>query len=100
VRPTTPEPRKRLRVHVDPIRCTAFGFCAEFAPELFDLDEWGYAWLKERELDGSAERLIRETARLCPRKAILVEEVAVRDDQSRQGVASGNRGRTITLKQI
>jgi len=66
---------KRLRVRVDPIRCTAFGFCAEFCPELFTLDEWGYAWLKQRDVDGRAEALVRETARLCPRGAILVEEV-------------------------
>ncbi len=68
---------RRLRVRVDPIRCTAFGFCAEFCPEMFDLDEWGYAWLKETEIDGTEAQLVRETARLCPRRAILVEEVAL-----------------------
>lgn len=73
----TTEPRTRLRVRVDPIRCTAFGFCAEFCPELFDLDEWGYAWLKERDVDSAAERLVRETARLCPRTAIAVDEIFV-----------------------
>ena len=66
--------KSRLRVRVDPIRCTAFGFCAEYCPELFDLDEWGYAWLKEgATVTDSA--LVRETARLCPRRAILVEEI-------------------------
>ena len=68
-------PKKRLRVRVDPIRCTAFGFCAEFCPEHFTLDEWGYAWLKQRDADGRAEAVVRETARLCPTGAILVEEV-------------------------
>lgn len=71
----TADRTKRLRVRVDPIRCTAFGFCAEFCPELFDLDEWGYAWLKEHDVDGSAEQVIRETARLCPRNAISVEVI-------------------------
>ena len=89
--------RKRLRVHVDPIRCTAFGFCAEFCPELFDLDEWGYAWLKERDVDGSAEGLIRETARLCPRKAILVEEV---EERRRPPAAPTGTSRTISLKKL
>jgi ferredoxin len=73
---TTTDATRRLRVRVDPIRCTAFGFCAEFCPEMFDLDEWGYAWLKDSEADGAAAQLVRETARLCPRRAILVEEVA------------------------
>lgn len=66
---------KRLRVRVDPIRCTAFGFCAEFCPELFSLDEWGYAWLKEPSTGPELAGTIRETARLCPTGAILVEEV-------------------------
>lgn len=44
---------------------------------MFDLDEWGYAWLKESETDGAAAQLVRETARLCPRRAILVKEVAL-----------------------
>lgn len=80
---TAAEPRKRLRIRVDPIRCTAFGFCAEFCPEHFDLDEWGYAWLKERDADGANERLIRETARLCPRNAIAVDEIPIDRDESR-----------------
>jgi ferredoxin len=85
----TTNPPTRLRVRVDPIRCTAFGFCAEFCPELFDLDEWGYAWLKEGEVDGAAARLVRETARLCPRRAILVEELAA--EHTGQPAPSGAR---------
>ena len=72
---TTGTATGRLRVRVDPIRCTAFGFCAEFCPELFTLDEWGYAWLRQRDVDGRNEAIVRETARLCPAGAILVEEV-------------------------
>jgi ferredoxin len=75
---TPTDARKRLRIRIDPIRCTGFGFCAEFCPELFDLDEWGYAWLKERDAEAAAERLIRETARLCPRKAITIDETGAR----------------------
>lgn len=66
---------KRLRVRVDPIKCTAFGFCAEFCPEMFTLDEWGYAWLRQSEASPKMADTIRETARLCPRGAILVEEI-------------------------
>jgi ferredoxin len=79
---TSADTRKRLRIRVDPIRCTAFGFCAEFCPELFTLDEWGYAWLKQRDVDGAAEQLVRETARLCPRNAIAIDEVD--DDAERE----------------
>ncbi len=31
---------KQLRVN--PIACTGHGLCAELAPELVTLDEWGY----------------------------------------------------------
>jgi len=66
-------PAARLRVN--PIRCTAFGFCAEYAPELFALDEWGYAWPHGREVIADLEALAREAAALCPTRAILVESL-------------------------
>lgn len=69
----------RLRVRVDPIRCTAFGFCAEFCPEMFTLDEWGYAWLRRPEAGPELAETVRETARLCPRQAILVDEIDEHD---------------------
>lgn len=76
---TTIDSRKRLRIRVDPTRCTAFGFCAEFLPEHFTLDEWGYAWLTAPDVDGRAARFAHETARLCPRRAIAVDELAAAD---------------------
>ena len=65
----------KVRLRVDPTRCTAFGFCAEFFPEAFALDDWGYAWLQARELPPEQLALARETARLCPTGAITVEIV-------------------------
>ena len=67
--------RRIVRVRVNPIRCTAFGFCAEFAPELFTLDDWGYAWLRDPKATGELAGVAREAARLCPTEAIIVEEV-------------------------
>ena len=69
-------PGGRLRLRVNPIRCTAFGFCAEYAPELFGLDEWGYAWLHGAEVPPGLEGLAEEAARRCPTRAILVERVS------------------------
>ena len=68
--------RSRLRLRVNPIRCAAFGFCGEYAPELFGLDDWGYAWLQSREVPVDLESLAREAAALCPTQAIVVEAVA------------------------
>jgi ferredoxin len=79
--------RKRLRLRIDPIRCTAFGFCAELCPEFFDLDEWGYAWLKTTEVDAEAASLVRQVAACCPRRAILIEEVPDPEEEA-QSVAN------------
>jgi ferredoxin len=62
-------------VRVNPIKCTAFGFCAEFLPEVFDLDDWGYAWVQRPEMPLSLAEAARKAAKLCPTGAILVEVV-------------------------
>jgi ferredoxin len=69
------ESRQRVRVRVNPIRCTAFGFCHEFCPELFDVDEWGYAWLREREAPRELLQVLEQTAELCPTEAIIIEVI-------------------------
>ena len=66
-------PRSHLRLRVNPIRCAAFGFCAEYAPELFGLDDWGYAWLQALEVPLELDALAREAAALCPTQAILLD---------------------------
>ena len=69
---TTPESRTLTTLRVNPILCEAFGFCAEYAPELFALDEWGYAWPHQRDVPGAQEPLAEEAARLCPTRAIIL----------------------------
>ncbi len=59
-------------LRVNPIKCTAFGFCAEHAPELFSLDDWGYAWLHSRDVPTALESLAHEVCRLCPTGALTV----------------------------
>ena len=61
-----------LRLRVNPIACAAFGFCAEYAPELFALDEWGYAWPQRTDVPQALAELAREAARLCPKRAIVL----------------------------
>jgi ferredoxin len=72
-----------LRVRVDPIACDGFGHCAELAPELVGLDEWGYPILLAADRDhGPGEvpahlaRVARVAAEQCPRRALLVERAA------------------------
>jgi len=42
------------RLRVDPVACDAFGHCAELAPELIALDEWGYPVIDERPIRPSS----------------------------------------------
>ena len=81
--------RRKVQLRVDPTRCTAFGFCAEFYPEAFALDDWGYAWLQARELPLAQLETARETARLCPTGAITVEVV---DEPEYTGARIATRG--------
>jgi ferredoxin len=69
------KPQRYLRVRVNPIKCTAFGFCTEYLPEVFDLDDWGYAWLRRTEVPMSLKDAVYETAKCCPTGAITVEVV-------------------------
>jgi ferredoxin len=64
-----------MRVRVDPDKCQGHNRCYAIAPELFDVDELGYA----HELnDGVVPAPLEEKARLavvnCPEHAIEVSE--------------------------
>jgi ferredoxin len=89
-----PKARTYLRVRVNPIKCTAFGFCAEFLPEVFDLDDWGYAWVQRPDVPATLAGAVWKTARSCPTGAILVDEVTETDEDNTTNAARGSRSRT------
>jgi ferredoxin len=60
-----------MRVRLESAKCDGFGTCAEHCPELFELDEWGYASVKgdgkvTPELEGKVQRAVAD----CPVHAI------------------------------
>lgn len=63
----------KMRLRVDPIRCDAYGHCAELLPEFVELDEWGYPMLADADvplhLRGDALRAVDA----CPRLALRLE---------------------------
>ena len=67
-----------LQLRVDPIMCDGYGHCAELAPELVTMDEWGYPMLLDRALTSATTNLLH-SARLaikrCPRQALWLEPV-------------------------
>lgn len=71
--------RKRvgLRLRVDPVACDAYGFCAELLPERVTLDEWGYPIVDGAPVGADLVGLAMRAAAVCPRRAVLLEEVAV-----------------------
>ena len=60
----------RKYLQVDPVACDAFGHCAELAPELIWLDEWGYPVLDRRPVTPDLEWAADQAVRACPRRAL------------------------------
>ncbi|MBV8257086.1 MAG: ferredoxin [Actinobacteria bacterium] len=64
---------KELRLVVDPIRCDAYGHCAELLPELIELDDWGYPILRDDEVPRHLRGDARKAVASCPRLALSLE---------------------------
>jgi ferredoxin len=66
---------KTLTARVDPARCQGHNRCTALAPELFELDEFGYARVRG---DGVVAKALEKTAWLaqanCPERAIEISE--------------------------
>lgn len=64
---------------VNPILCDGFGHCHELAPELVNIDEWGYPIITS-EPTATSELAAYESARYavrgCPRQALRIERVS------------------------
>ena len=61
---------------VNPILCDGFGHCHELAPELVDVDEWGYPIVATEPVALSNSGVLqsaRYAVRGCPRQALSIE---------------------------
>ena len=66
-------------IRVNPILCDGFGHCAELAPELVHLDEWGYPIISQEPVpmaDIGAYQSARYAERGCPRQALHVTKMS------------------------
>ncbi len=60
-----------MRIKLDRTLCDGFGKCAEHAPAVFSLDEWGYASLAgDPEVPEALEAPVRRALLDCPVHAI------------------------------
>lgn len=57
-------------LRVDWPECRARGVCHELAPELIDLDPWGYPIVLAEPASGAEEARAREAVAGCPRQAL------------------------------
>ena len=64
-----------MKIHVDPDKCQGHNRCYALAPELFDVDDYGYA---SETGDGTVPSELADKARLavanCPELAITLDE--------------------------
>jgi ferredoxin len=66
--------RRTTHLRVNPIRCDAYGHCAELLPELIELDEWGYPIIADGPVPAGLQREERRVVSLCPRLALVLEQ--------------------------
>jgi ferredoxin len=59
-----------VELRVNPIRCEAYGLCAELLPELVELDEWGYPIVDGQPVPRELVKDARRAAAMCPRLAL------------------------------
>ncbi len=63
-------------MRVNPILCDGFGHCAELAPDLVHLDEWGYPIIADSPIPLATRDAVdsaRYAVRGCPRQALRLE---------------------------
>ncbi|MBB5079464.1 ferredoxin [Nonomuraea endophytica] len=59
-----------MRVNVDGTKCAAYALCAEIAPQVFDLDDFGYAVATPEDVPAALEVVTGEAIEACPVQAI------------------------------
>lgn len=59
-----------MKLLLDSTRCQGYGLCQEPAPELIDLDEWGYAQVRESAVREDGEEAAAAAVAACPNSAL------------------------------
>lgn len=62
------------RLGIDPTACHGVGMCAHLAPDLIDVDSWGYPVLPVAPVTGRDLRAARAAVNGCPRRALFLQE--------------------------
>ena len=62
-----------VRLRVDPIACDGRGWCAELAPELVSLDDWGFPIIRDVDVGPGLTGVALDAVRMCPKLALRLE---------------------------
>lgn len=61
-----------MKVSIDMTKCSGHARCYDVDPEVFDIDDLGYALRAEFDVAEGAEDVAREGAAACPERAITL----------------------------
>ncbi|WP_241383498.1 ferredoxin [Rhodococcus sp. CH91] len=61
-----------MRLTIDAGKCTGHARCWETAPDVFDIDDHGYALPLDREVHEPLDEAVRAGIAACPERAISV----------------------------
>jgi ferredoxin len=67
--------RVALTVVVDRVKCCGYSICAEICPQVYKLDDNGFAYVDDENVPPELAESAREGADACPELAITVTEV-------------------------
>lgn len=63
-----------MRLAINPAACDGLGMCAHQAPDVIQLDPWGYPIVSADELEGAEADQASRAIRACPRNALFVAQ--------------------------
>lgn len=61
-------------LRVNPIACDGRGLCAEMAPELITLDDWGFPILQHGPVPSALTGYAQAAVRICPLLALRLAD--------------------------
>lgn len=62
-----------MKATIDASRCEGRGYCAKFAPKVFEMDEFGYGRaLIEGDIPAELEGDAQSAADACPEQAVIL----------------------------
>jgi len=62
-----------MKVTVDHAKCQGHAMCFSYAPEIFELDEFGYNRMQPFEVPPGEEGQAERAAAMCPERAISID---------------------------